>query len=175
MVADSDTFTSDTVGDDDVVPVKPNAKQTNVGGDFPHMFDISELEMEARVCWSSPTRSRTRQRLLAVTAATSRERCSHSRDDGIKLCLWVSPVMVGQASRVPSTMNDYGHIPAIEGTFKCTDGPCSLVYTGSGDDVMVTEVTGYTFSGSREGVTRLWKLLRRQTTSSSVSGWMKRG
>ena len=23
-------------------PVKPNAKQTNVGGDFPHMFDISE-------------------------------------------------------------------------------------------------------------------------------------
>ena len=22
--------------------VKPNAKQTNVGGDFPHMFDISE-------------------------------------------------------------------------------------------------------------------------------------
>ena len=22
-------------------PVKPNAKQTNVGGDFPHLFDIS--------------------------------------------------------------------------------------------------------------------------------------
>ena len=35
-------FTSDTVGDDDAEdPVKPNAKQTNVGGDFPHMFDIS--------------------------------------------------------------------------------------------------------------------------------------
>ena len=36
------TFTSDTVGmpDGDAV-VKPNAKQTNVGGDFPHMFDIS--------------------------------------------------------------------------------------------------------------------------------------
>ena len=31
--------------------------------------------------------------------------------------------------------------------------PCSLDYTGSGDDVMVTTATGYTFSGSREGVT----------------------
>ena len=44
--------------------------------------------------------------------------------------------------------------PAIEGTFTCADSPCSLVYTGSGDDVMVTTaMTGYTFSGSREGVT----------------------
>ena len=35
-------FTSDTVGDADADPVvKPNAKQTNVGGDFPHLFDIS--------------------------------------------------------------------------------------------------------------------------------------
>ena len=43
--------------------------------------------------------------------------------------------------------------PAIEGTFTCADSPCSLVYTGSGDDVMVTVATGYTFSGRREGVT----------------------
>ena len=43
--------------------------------------------------------------------------------------------------------------PAIEGTFTCTDSPCSLVYTGSGDGVMVTTATGYTFSGRMEGVT----------------------
>ncbi len=43
MVTDgTDEFMSDTVGDADMDPaVKPNAKQTNVGGDFPHMFDIS--------------------------------------------------------------------------------------------------------------------------------------
>ena len=58
-------FTSDTVGDatTPMDPVKPNAKQTNVGGDFPHLFDISNEKMEKRVCWSSPTRSRTRQGL----------------------------------------------------------------------------------------------------------------
>ena len=44
-------------------------------------------------------------------------------------------------------------IPAIKGTFTCADSPCSLVTTGSGDDVMVTTATGYTFSGRREGVT----------------------
>ena len=44
---------------------------------------------------------------------------------------------------------------------------------GSGDDVMVTTATGYTFSGRREEALRPWRLLRRPTTSSSVSGWMK--
>ena len=62
--------------------------------------------------------------------------------------------------------------PAIEGTFKCTGDPCSLVYTGSGDDVVVTTATGYTFSGRREGVTAV-EADAKETTSSSVSGWMK--
>ena len=32
---------SDTVGDAEA-EAPPNAKQTDVGGDFPHMFDISK-------------------------------------------------------------------------------------------------------------------------------------
>ena len=51
--------------------------------------------------------------------------------------------------------------PAIEGTFTCPDESCSLVYTGSGDDVDVTIATGYTFSGSREAVTAVEANLKK--------------
>ena len=37
------------------------------------------------------------------------------------------------------------------GTYSCAD-PCSLVYTGSGDDVDVTTASGITFSGNRAGI-----------------------
>ena len=53
-------------------PVKPNAKQTNVGGDFPHMFDISEREDEdgkARVLVFTDKEQETPE-VMAVTAVT---------------------------------------------------------------------------------------------------------
>ena len=148
MVTDgtADPFTSDTVGDADADPaVKPNAKQTNVGGDFPHLFDISSGG--ARVLVFTDKEQET-PAVVAVTAVT----VVNAAVDRGQLSLWVSPVMVRQASRVASTMMT-DDTPAIKGTFTCADSPCSLVYTGSGDDVMVTTATGYTFSGSREGVT----------------------
>ena len=140
-------FTSDTVGDADANPaVKPNAKQTNVGGDFQHMFDISSGE--ARVLVFTDKEQNT-PAVVAVTALTyvnaavvagQIESLGESSD--------------GAASFPGSFDHDTDSAtPAIEGTFACTGGSsCSLVYTGSGDDVAVTTVTGYTFSGSREGV-----------------------
>ena len=60
-------FTSDTVGDADADPVvKPNAKQTNVGGDFPHLFDISS---GARVLVFTDKEQDTPE-VVAVTAVT---------------------------------------------------------------------------------------------------------
>ena len=62
-------------------------------------------------------------------------------------------------------------IPAIKGTFTCTDGPCSLVYYGQrgrchGHDRDRLHV--FRTQGRRHGCG--WPL-RRQTTSSSVS-WL---
>ena len=61
----------------------------------------STFRKKARVCWSSPTRSRTRQGLwvTAVTVVNAKSLAAWA-----ELSLWVSPVMVGQASRVASTM-----------------------------------------------------------------------
>ena len=45
-------------------------------------------------------------------------------------------------------------LPRLRERSRVLMSPCSLVYTGSGDDVMVTDrEMGYTFSGRREGVT----------------------
>ena len=136
-------FTSDTVGDADATPaVKPNATQTNVGGDFPHLFDISSGEARVLVFTN---REQDTAAVTEVTAAvfvnaavTPADIASlgESRDGGTSF---------------PGTLDDDGG--PVEGTFTCTGTVCSLVYTGSGDDVEVTVATGYTFSGSREGVT----------------------
>ena len=137
-----EAFTSDTVGDGDD---KPNAKQTNVGGDFPHLFDISSGE--ARVLVFTDKEQDTPD-VMPVEAVNIKN----------------AEVMVGEISLAGESTDDGasfqgtfthpdGDIPAIKGTFTCTDGPCILVTSGSGDDVEVTEATGYTFSGRREGVT----------------------
>ena len=78
--------------------VKPNAKQTNVGGDFPHLFDISSGG--ARVLVFTDKEQDTPE-VVAVMAVTITNAAVTVRD---KLRLRVSPVMVGQASRVPSTI-----------------------------------------------------------------------
>ena len=145
-VDDSDDIVSDTVGDDDADdPVKPNAKQTDVGGDFPHQFDISEREGQARVLVFTDREQDTPavEGVTAMTfvnaAVTNAQIASLGKSSGTGI----------QGSYDHDTNPD---TPAIEGTFKCTGDNCSLVYTGSGDDVMVTTATGYTFSGSRESV-----------------------
>ena len=48
-------------------PVKPNAKQTNVGGDFPHLFDISSER--ARVLVFTDKEQET-PAVVAITAVT---------------------------------------------------------------------------------------------------------
>ena len=139
-------FTSDTVGMPDDDAVKPNAKQTNVGGDFPHLFDISSKGARVLVFTDKEQDTPEVMEVAAVTItnamvtmATQITSASESSDGGTSF----------QGTFAHPT----GAIPEIKGTFTCTDGPCSLVTTGSGDDVMVTVATGYTFSGSREGVT----------------------
>ncbi len=135
------------MGDDDADPaVKPNAKQTNVGGDFPHMFDISSEG--ARVLVFTDKEQETPE-VVAVTAVTV-----------VNAAVEVGAIeSVGEFSDAETSFpgsfdhDDQDNTPAIKGTFTCAKSPCSLVYTGSGDDVMVTTATGYTFSGSREGVT----------------------
>ena len=149
MVADgTDGFTSDTVGDDDMDPaVKPNAKYSNVGGDFPHMFDISSEG--ARVLVFTDKEQETPE-VVPVTAVTV---------VNAAVTVASSITSVGESSdfetSFPGSFDHDGqeNTPAIEGTFTCATSPCSLVYTGSGDDVTITAATGYTFSGSREGVT----------------------
>ena len=124
--------TSDTVGDDDAdEPVKPNAKQTNVGGDFPHMFDISSGQARVLVFTDkeqdTPEVVEVAARTLVNTTITADQITSlgESRDDGASF---------------PGAYDDDNNdsTPAIEGTFKCTGDSCSLDYTGRGDDVMVT-------------------------------------
>ena len=78
--------------------VKPNAKYSNVGGDFPHMFDISSEG--ARVLVFTDKEQETPE-VVAVTAVTITNAVV---EVGNKLRLWVSSVMLRQASRVPSTM-----------------------------------------------------------------------
>ena len=142
-----DPLTSDTVGDDDDAdPVKPNAKKTNVGGDFPHMFDISEGGARVLVFTDkeqdTPEVVEITARTLVNTDVVANQITSlgESRDDGASF---------------PGAYDDdmEAKTPAIEGTFKCTGDSCTLDYTGRGDDVMVETATGYTFSGSREAVT----------------------
>ncbi len=142
-------ITSDTVGDADVDPaVKPNAKQTNVGGDFPHMFDISSEG--ARVLVFTDKEQETPE-VVAVTAVTV-----------VNAAVTAETIAsVGEftdaETSFPGSFDHDGqdNTPAIKGTFTCADSPCSLSYTGSGDNVMVTAATGYTFSGRREGVTEV--------------------
>ena len=123
--------------------VKPNAKQTDVGGDFPHLFDMSSEG--ARVLVFTDKEQET-PAVVEVTAVTITNAVVTAEQI----------TSVGEFSGT-SFQGTFDHtdadIPAIKGTFTCTNDPCSLVTTGSGDDVMVTTATGYTFSGRREGVT----------------------
>ena len=67
--------------------------------------------------------------------------------------------------------------PAIEGTFKCAGDNCTLSYTGSGDDVDGhgwRPATRFPEAGKALTAVDAAKI-RRPTTSSSVSGWMKQG
>ena len=140
------SFTSDTVGDADADdPVKPNAKQTNVGGDFPHLFDMSSGG--ARVLVFTDKEQDTPE-VVAVTAVTIKNAVVTAEQ-----IVSVGEFSDGGTSFQGTFKHTDADIPAIKGTFTCADSPCSLVYTGSGDDVMVTTATGYTFSGRREGVT----------------------
>ena len=138
---------SDTVGDDEVAPaVKPNAKQTNVGGDFPHLFDMSSGEAR-------------------VLVFTDKEQETPGVVEVMAMTLVKAPVTAARITSLGESSDggtsfpgaydddDDNETPALEGTFTCTGDTCSLSYTGSGDKVMVETATGYTFSGSREAVT----------------------
>ena len=148
MVTDgTEAFTSDTVGDADADPAeKPNAKQTDVGGDFPHMFDISSGEARVLVFTDKEQETPAVVEITAVTVLNAVVEVGAISSPGES--------SDGGAS-FPGSFDhdDQDNTPAIKGTFTCADSPCGLVTTGSGDDLMVTTATGYTFSGSREGVT----------------------
>ncbi len=135
-----------TVGDDDTAAVKPNAKQTPVGGDFPHLFDISSEGARVLVFTDREQDTPGVTGLPQVTlvgvevTAVNVESLGKPRDGG---------------TTVPGTFDHDGmdETPAIEGTFNCGEG-CVLSYEGSGDkdDLMELVMTGYTFSGRRETV-----------------------
>ena len=144
-------FTSDTVGDADADPaVKPNAKQTNVGGDFPHLFDISSGQARVLVFTDKEQDTPAVEVVTAVTVVNAEVTATDIAS-------------VGESSDFETSFpgsfdhDSDGQTDAIEGTFTCADSPCSLVYTGSGDDVTITAATGYTFSGSREGITAVMR------------------
>ena len=140
-------ITSDTVGDADAdTPVKPNAKQTNVGGDFPHMFDISNDGARVLVFTDKEQETPEVMAVPAVVVLNAEATVGNIASVGKSS---------DYATSFPGTFDHDGMdtTPAIEGTFTCADSPCGLVTTGSGDDLMVTTATGYTFSGSREAVT----------------------
>ena len=148
----TEMFTSDTVGNAKAVPaVKPNAKQTNVGGDFPHMFDISSGK--ARVLVFTDKEQDT-PAVVGVTAATFVNAPVAADQAGTMDQI----VSLGESSddgaSFPGTFDDdtMDMNPAAEGTFKCTGTTCVLVHTGSGGSFVVTQVEGYTFSGRRESV-----------------------
>ena len=146
--ADGDAFTSETRADDDTADpvINNNAEQTNVGGDFPHMFDISSGDTRVLVFTDREQDTPAVEGLAKVTlvgvtvVAANVESLGVPRDGG---------------ATVPGTFDHDGedNTPAIEGTFSCGEG-CVLSYEGSGDkdDLVDLEMTGYTFSGGREAV-----------------------
>ena len=147
----TDGIESDTVGDDDMDPaVKPNAKQTNVGGDFPHMFDISSGQARVLVFTDKEQDTAAVEVVTAVTVVNAEVTATDIASVGESSDFETS--FPGSFDHDSNDQTD-----AIEGTFTCADSPCSLVYTGSGDDVTITAATGYTFSGSRKGVTAVMR------------------
>ena len=140
-------ITSETRADDDTVDpvISNNAKQTNDGGDFPHMFDISSGQARVLVFTD---REQDTPEIEAVEAVTITNAVVT-----VEEITSASESMDGGTSFQGTFDHTDADIPAIKGTFTCTDGPCILVTTGSGDKVMVETATGYTFSGSSEGVT----------------------
>ena len=89
-----------------------------------------------------------------------------------KLRLWVSPVMVGQASRVAFDDDDDDPILPRLRERSSVLAPCSLVIRAAGTMSRSRPRPATRFPEAGKAL-RLWRLLRRQTTSSSVSGWMK--
>ena len=141
----------DTVGIDDN---DPNAKQTNVGGDFPHMLDISQRDGEARVLVFTD-KEQDIPAVEGVTAATFVNAPVAATGGEMNQIVSLGESSDDGAS-FPGTFDDNTSEsdtnPATEGTFTCTGTTCILVHTGSGANFMVTQVEGYTFSGRREGV-----------------------
>ena len=112
--------------------------------------------------------------VVEVTAVTVTNAMVSDRLTTLIESLRVSPVMVGQASRVPSTIHANGDIPAIEGTFTCASGPCSLVYYGQRGRCHGHDRDAATRFPEAGKALRLWTgCFEGTTTSSSVSGWMK--
>ena len=119
------TSSSDTVGggDDDLTP---NAKQTNVGGDFPHMFDISnemqKMEKQARVLVFTDKEQDT-PAVAGVTAATfvNAPVADDQTGEGVNQIVSLGESSDDGAS-FPGTFDDdtADKNPAIEGTFTCT-------------------------------------------------------
>ena len=113
-------FTSDTVGmpDDDPV-VKPNAKQTDVGGDFPHLFDISSGGARVLVFTDKEQETPGVEPVTAVTVVNV------AVDGGDAKVESVGEFSDGETSFPGSFDHDAENAdtPAIEGTFTCADSP----------------------------------------------------
>ena len=147
------TIISEARADDDTADtaIKNNAKQTNVGGDFPHMFDISDGRTRVLVFTDKEQDTPGVEVVTARTLVGVLVTPEHVQAGNVK--------SLGESrdggTTVPGTY-DPGDDTIIEGTFKC-DGDCTLDYTGSGDkgDLENLTMTNYTFSGSREGVTKV--------------------
>ena len=162
----ADPFTSDTVGMPDADPaVKPNAKQTNVGGDFPHLFDISSEG--ARVLVFTDKEQETPE-VVAVTAMTL-----------VNAAVTAEQITsLGESSDGGTSFpGTYDHdkttiLPRLRERSRVLVTPAHWLYGQRGRCHGHDRDRLHVFrkQGRRYGC---GKLLRRPTTSSSVSGWMK--
>ena len=132
---------SDTVGDPDAdTPLKPNARTIAGVDGLMHGFDMANEQLRV-IAFTDREQSVVAQD--AVTAITYVNAAVAMTDHIVSL--GASP---DGGLTWPGSYNDGAG--AVMGTFSCAD-PCSLVYTGTGDDVEITTATGLTFSGSRAG------------------------
>ena len=155
----SELVGQDDDGDPSTNDPHVNARTIDGVGDFMHGFDMSPIdpdgdpmELGTRVL-AFTDREQEVAEVEAITAKTVVNAALADTEDERER---IKSLTASSETSFTGTYDDDGEedTPPLTGTFNCTSEPelCTLEYTGTADDVMVTVITGYTFTGSRATV-----------------------
>ena len=120
-------------------------------GMFPHGFAVTRprTDNDAGNSHVLAFTDKVKER-AAVAGSTARSVKKAAVTNGNQILSVTSSTTLGD-SFTGTFAQDAG--PPLTGTFSCVAELCELAVTGEGDDIVVTTVTGYTFTGTRPAVT----------------------